>query len=395
MLSAYAPLLRVPGASQFVLGSALSRIGGAMFGVSVIVMVSTRQGSYAVAGGVSAVGVFVLAIASPLIGRLIDKHGQLRASLPFILVSCVGGLVTAGLSWAAAPVWTLFLAYGLSAVLPEVGPMSRARWAHIYRDDPAQLHTAMAFEQVLEELAFVLGPVLAVLVSTTLFPEAGLLLAELLFTLGAVLFLLERRAEPPVTPHHERPEGLAIQRRGMLIVTTALFLVGVIFGANEVLAVAVADEAGAKGFSSVILAAFAAGSAISGIWFGTRTAFASTITGRFVVLAALMCLLEAPALLTPNLGWLTVVMFIAGSATAPMLITSLTLTQRLVPPAMLTEGMALAVTGILIGISAGTSLAGWLVEILGAHPAYLLPVGAGGLAAAVAYAGRRRLWHVA
>lgn len=395
MLTAYAPLLQVPGAKRFVFGATLSRIGGAMFGVSVIVMVSTRQGSYALAGGVSAVGVLVLAIASPLIGRLIDKYGQLRASLPFILVSCLGGLATAALSWGGAAIWTLFVAYGLSACLPEVGPMSRTRWAHIYRDDPARLHTAMSFEQVLEELSFVIGPVLGVLVSTTLFPEAGLILAEICFTAGAVVFLLERTTEPPVTPHHERPGGLAIQRRGMVIVTTALFLVGVLFGANEVLAVAVADESGAKGASSLILAAFALGSAISGIWFGTRTRFRTTITQRFVALAGLMCLLEAPALATPNLGWLTLVMFVAGSATAPMLITSLTLTQRLVPPAMMTEGMAVAVTGILIGISAGTSVAGWLVEVLGAHPAYLLPVGAGAVAAAVAYVGRNRLWHAA
>jgi predicted MFS family arabinose efflux permease len=74
-----------------------------------------------------------------------------------------------------------------------------------------------------------------------------------------------------------------------------------------------------------------------------------------------------------------------------MLITSLTLTQRLVPPALMTEGMAVAVTGILVGISAGTSIAGTLVEAMGAHRAYLLPVGAGAIAAAVAYAGLRRI----
>ena len=390
MLSAYAPLLRVPGARQFILGATLSRIGGAMFGVSTIVMVSTRRDSYAIAGAVSAVGVLVLAIASPLIGRLVDKYGQRRASMPFILIAGLGGLATAALSWAGAPLWTLFAAYGFSAFLPEVGPMSRTRWAFIHADDPQQLHTAMSFEQVIEELAFVVGPVLAVLAATTLFPEAGLILAQLLFTLGAVIFLLERTTEPPITPHDQRPAGLAIQRSGMVIMAVVLFMVGVIFGSNEVLAVAVADEAGAKGASSWILAAFALGSAISGIWFGVRV-FTSTITRRFVVLAALMCLLEAPAVISPNLVFLTAVMFVAGSATAPMLITSLTLTQRLVPPALMTEGMAVAVTGILVGISAGTSVAGWLVEVLGAHSAYWLPVGAGAIAAAVAYAGLSRI----
>jgi MFS family permease len=241
-------------------------------------MVSTRRDSYALAGLVTAVGILVLAIASPLIGRLVDKYGQRRASLPFILISAVGGLISAALSWWHAPLWTLFLAYGFSAFLPEVGPMSRTRWAFIYAGRPDRLHAAMSFEQVIEELAFVIGPVVAVLASTTLFPEAGLILAQVLFTAGAVIFLMERTTEPPVTPHDERPAGLAIQRSGMVIVTVALFMVGVIFGANEVLAVAVADEAGSKGSSSIILAAFALGSAISGLWFGIRI-FKSTITG--------------------------------------------------------------------------------------------------------------------
>ena len=145
MLSAYAPLFRVPGALRFIAGTALSRTG--------------------VAGAVSAVGVAVLAIAGPVIGRLVDKHGQRRVALPFILVSSCAGALTAYFSWSDAPVWTLFVFYGLSAVLPEPGPMSRARWAHIFRDDPDQLHTAMSFEQVADEASFVLGPVLAVLVS--------------------------------------------------------------------------------------------------------------------------------------------------------------------------------------------------------------------------------------
>ena len=148
MLSAYAPLFRVPGATRFIAGTALSRTGGAMFGVAIIVMLSERRGSFGLAGAVSAVGLFVLAIAGPVIGRLVDKHGQRRVALPFVVFSTFCGVTVAVLSWRDAPAWTLFVFYGLSAVLPEPGPMSRARWAHIYRDEPEHLHTAMSFEQV-------------------------------------------------------------------------------------------------------------------------------------------------------------------------------------------------------------------------------------------------------
>ena len=86
MLSAYAPLFRVPGATRFIAGTALSRTGGAMFGVAIIVMLSERRGSFGLAGAVSAVGLFVLAVAGPVIGRLVDKHGQRRVALPFVRV---------------------------------------------------------------------------------------------------------------------------------------------------------------------------------------------------------------------------------------------------------------------------------------------------------------------
>lgn len=382
MLTAYRPLLSVPGAQRFIVGAALSRIGGAMFGVAVIVMVSTRRDSYALAGSVSAVGVVVMALASPVIGGLVDRWGQRRASLPFVISSTVICLLTALVSWLDAPAWTLFVGYGLAAILPEMGPMSRTRWAHIYEHDDGMLHTAMSFEQVMEESAFVVGPVLAVLASTTLFPEAGFILAAIIFLVGSVIFLAGRDTEPPVVPHEHRPPGLAVHNPGVLVIATAAVMVGVIFGANEVIAVAVAEEFGDKAFSSVILAAFAFASAVTGFWYGTRT-FTMSMPKRLLLCGLGMFVLELPALVAPNLWALAGIMFVAGSATAPTLITALTLLQKLVPKAQLTEGMAVGVTGILVGISLGTSVSGWAVEHLGAQEAYAVPVAAGALAVVV------------
>lgn len=390
MLAPYRPLFAVPGALPFIAGTALSRTGGAMFGVAVIVMVSERQGSYGLAGAVSAVGLAVLAVAGPVLGRLIDQYGQRRVARPFMVLSAVAGLGTALASGFGAPVWTLFVLYGVSAFLPEPGPMSRARWAHIFRDDPDRLHTAMSFEQVADEASFVIGPVIAVLVSTLWLPEAGLVLAEVLFTVGVLTFLAARATEPPVVARADRPSGLAIRRPGLLVVATALVMTGVIFGANEVVAVAFAEADGNASLSSLVLGGFAVGSTLSGLWFGART-FRSTLTKRLLVAAAAMLVLEVPALLVANTWQLTAVMVVAGSATAPMLITSLSLAQRLVPAALVTEGMAVAVTGILIGISAGSAVGGWAVEALGPQRAYAVPVLAGALALTIVAVRRRHL----
>jgi MFS family permease len=393
MLTAYRPVLTAPNVWPFVLGGVLARTGGAMFGVAVIVMLSQRRGSYTLAGAVSAVGILVLAIAGPFIGRLADKHGQRRAALPFVLLSVSGALVTVYLSATMAPIGAIFVAYALSAVTPELGPMSRARWAHIFRDRPDRLHTAMSFEQVLDEGAFVLGPVLAVLLATTWFPEAGLLGASILFGAGMVTFLFAQRTEPPVTDREHRPPGLAIRHAGLLPVAVVLVMTGVIFGANEVVAVAVADEAGRPRMSSMILASFALGSTITGIVFGAIT-FRISQTRRLLYAALGMFVLEAPALVVGelwNLWGLVLVMLVAGCATAPMLITAMSLSQHLVPRPLMTEGMAIAVTGILIGISLGAAVGGIAVDYLGAHAAYVVPVTAGLVAVLLAGARYRPL----
>ena len=107
------------------------------------------------------------------------------------------------------------------------------------------------------------------------------------------------------------------------------------------------------------------------------------MTRRLLLAATGMFVLEAPALLVGGLWPLVVVMFVAGWATAPMLITSLSLAQRLVPAALVTEGMAVAITGILIGISGGSAVGGWAIEAWGAQQAYAVPVLAGALALAI------------
>lgn len=393
MFSAYRPILTVPNVWPFILGGILARIGGAMFGVAIIVMLSQRRGSYTLAGAVSAVGIIVLAVAGPVIGRLADKHGQRRAALPFMLLSVAACMVTVWLSASMAPIWSIFLAYGIASITPELGPMSRARWISILKDEPDRLHSALSFEQVMEEISFVLGPVLAVLLATTWFPEAGILGGAVLFGGGMLIFLLAGAHEPPVTPHAQRPAGLAIRHPGLLPIAVVLVMTGIIFGANEVVAVAVADEVGMPRMSSVILAAFALGSAASAIVFGALR-FRVSQTRRLLLAALGMFVLEAPALIVGELWdlWgLTLVMLVAGAATAPMLITAMSLSQHLVPRPLLTEALAIAVTGILIGISMGAALGGIAVDHLGAHAAYLVPVSAGLLACVLAAARYRAL----
>ena len=128
MLGAYRPLFSAPGARRFVLGSALGRVAVAMFGVSTVVMVSRREGSFALAGAVSAVGLLVFAVSAPVIGGLVDRYGQRRIAVPLAVFSTAVLAVLVVCSATGAPAWTLFLTYAASGVVASLGTMSRARW---------------------------------------------------------------------------------------------------------------------------------------------------------------------------------------------------------------------------------------------------------------------------
>ena len=95
--------------------------------------------------------------------------------MPATAIAALGSLALLLCVHYGAPVWTLFAAYAATATTPNTGGMSRARWAHLHRGDPAALHTANSFEQAADELCFMLGPVLAASLCGALFPEAGTL----------------------------------------------------------------------------------------------------------------------------------------------------------------------------------------------------------------------------
>ena len=71
-----------------------------------------------------------------------------------------------------APAWCLFAAALPAGCMPSMGSLVRARWALIYRGSP-NLHTAYAFESVVDEIVFIIGPILSVGLCTAVFPEAG------------------------------------------------------------------------------------------------------------------------------------------------------------------------------------------------------------------------------
>ncbi|MFF7578430.1 MFS transporter [Streptomyces sp. NPDC008061] len=379
----YRRLLATPGARAFTTGNLIARLPMGMFSVSAVIMIAGSRGSYALAGAVTAAGLAATAVVAPWTARLVDRYGQARIAVPATAVATLGSLALLLCVHYDAPAWTLFAAYAATATTPNTGGMSRARWAHLHRGDPAALHTANSFEQAADELCFMLGPALAALLCAALFPEAGTLIGAILLMTGVLVFATQRATEPPVAPRTRA--GSPLRTRGMPALLATFLATGAVFGAMEVVTIAHAGGA--------ILALQAGGSCVAGLLYGSLRP-ATDIRRRLLwCLAGMTTLMSLPLLAasaSDSLLTLAGGLLLAGAATAPTMVTGMTLVQRLTPEGRLNEGMTLSVTALLGGIAAGSAVGGWMVEHTGAVTGYVVPVCAAGLALAVAAAGIRR-----
>ncbi|MEV4072924.1 MFS transporter [Nonomuraea fuscirosea] len=385
MVGPYRGLFDRPGVKAFVLAGLIGRMPMSMLGIGIILLISTLTGSYATAGAVAATTNVAFAVAAPLSGRLVDRFGQGRVIPPFAVVNAVALaalMVAAG--WGLSD-WT-FYASGLvvGATSLSIGSMVRARWSVIYGGS-GRLHTAFAFESVADEVVFVTGPALVTVLATSVNPYAGLIVALLCMLGGSLALATQHDTQPPVQGVRSSA-GSPILIPGIALLACVSLALGAIFGSVDLITVAFADEHGAKGAAGFLLAAFAGGSMVSGLWFGSRN-WRIPLRKRFVRALGLFVVGLVPIMFIGSPWIMAGALFLAGFAISPTLITVFSITERMVPQSLLTEGMAWISTAIGFGVALGSWAGGALTESYGASSAYVFSVCAAALAVAVGIGG--------
>lgn len=392
MLSPYRDVLTRPGALAFSASGVLARLPMSMVGIGIVLMVSALYGSYGLAGAVSAVYVVAQAVCSPQLSRLVDRHGQARVMSPAVAISAFGlaWLITAAL--VEAPAGFLFVGAVITgAAIGSFGSLVRARWTALLGEDPHRTHTAYSLESALDELVFVVGPVLATVLATGVQATAGLVVPLFAMIAGGYWFLSLRTTEPPSAPvGSPRPRGSVLARPGMAVLAIVFVAMGAIFGATDVSTVAFADESGSKGVAGVILAVFALGSLISGLLYGTRQ-WKRPLYLRFANGMVLLAVGVCAFFFVQSLVALAAVMFVVGFAIAPTLINGNGLVQELVPRERLTEGLTWVGTSLGVGVSVGSSIAGARIDAAGSHAGFLVVVVAAACAVVATLAALRTL----
>ncbi|WP_248961286.1 MFS transporter [Sphaerisporangium perillae] len=368
MVGPYRGLFSAPGTKGFVIAGFIGRMPMSMLGIGIVLLISALTGSYATAGAISATVAIAYAVAAPLSGRMVDRFGQARVLIPFVLLHGAALVALMLCTAAGAPMWTLFAcAVVVGAAATSLGSMVRARWSHILGRS-AGLHTAFSFESVADEVIFVAGPALVTGLTTLVNLYAGLILALVATVVGTVAFSLQRGTEPPVRTAIAQ-SGSPITIPGVALLSCVFLAMGAVFGSVDLITVAFAEDNGAKAASGLLLGSFAGGSMVSGLWYGLRQ-WRISLRHRFMRGLAVFATGLTPILLIGDTRIMAVALFFAGLAISPTIITGYALIERLVPGHLLTEGMSWISTAVGFGVAIGAWAGGRLTDSFGASNAY-------------------------
>jgi hypothetical protein len=139
-----------------------------------------------------------------------------------------------------------------------------------------------------------------------------------------------------------------------------------------------------------LLGLYGLGSAIAGVWYGSRR-WKSSHASRLTAALAVTVLGTAPLAFIPGIWPMAAAITAAGLGISATLASSYRVAQMAVPPGQRTEAMSWLTTAAATGTAVGAPLAGRLIDFRGAPAGYLFAFAAGLAAVAITLLRRSRL----
>jgi MFS family permease len=388
MAVGYLEILRARHAVRLLAGTLVGRLPNATAAIAIVLFVRAEGGSYALAGGLAAAYGVANAVGQPVLGRLVDLHGQPRVQLPAALLSALGMA-----AFAFAGTDPLPLAYAAVAAAglftPPLEGGLRALWPSVLRKED-QVHTAYAMDAVAQEILFTVGPLLVTLCVALWSAQAALLVLNVVGVLGALSVVVS----PPSRAWRSAPREAhwlgALRSPGLRALLGAFFFVGIALGSITVAAVPYADGNGGDAVYGWLMAGIGLGALIGGLCYGARR-WTGEPARRLQALVALLAVCYLPLMLMPGAVAMTLLTVLAGVFLAPAIACAFVLVDRHAPRGTVTEAFSWLVTTFTVGASVGTGLAGPVVEAGGALWGFVVPGAAGGVSLVVLLATGRVL----
>jgi predicted MFS family arabinose efflux permease len=384
-------VLRTRHTGYLLATSLLGRLPGAMAALAIVQLVRDTSGDFAFAGLITAVYVIAGAAGQPLLGRLIDRLGQ-------VAVLTVSGILSflafTGMALTLEPLPGLAVALAAAAGVftPPLEPALRALWPRLVAPGP-QLKAAFSLDAGAQEIIFILGPLLTVVGIAVFGPVGNLLFAGALGLVGAVAFVLNaapraasrsRQSGGPRHPGVRSPILIPAVAR----VAVFTFGIGVPVGALTIVATASEAARSSEGLAGWMLAVNALGALVGATVVGIRP-LGSTPARLLTLCGVLLAVGYLPLAATALPTWAYVIVAgISGLMLPPTLGQVFERISELSPAAALTEANGWVVSAMTLGVGAGTLVAGVVVGAAGTSVVTWIVLGSSTLTALVSLIAR-------
>ncbi|NEG96768.1 MFS transporter [Bifidobacterium sp. SMB2] len=406
--SPYRTIFRTPGAKAFSAAAAVARLPISMMGLGIVLALNHIYDNWTTAGVMSAVYVLSAAVVTPFYARLFDRFGQRRVGRVALVLQVIAMLSFALGALLRIPIPALFVLAVLMGITQfAFGALVRTRWAWALRGekDDTLLNAAYAFESAIDETVFVLGPILAAFLATSVHPVSQLVMPALCALAGGMVFFSLKSTQPPVVATIadiasdgsgsvvggdgnvlEGADTRKIRARGhvrsalvypgiaLLVVVFVAFNMS--FSAFDVSVTAITKSMGIEKIVGLQLALFAVGSLVGALVFGSLKLRGSHWSHMVVLLAVLSIWYVGFRMSADNLVVLGVLEVFAGLFVAPTFATGNLIVKDIVPDESLTEGLSWLATGNSVGVSLGSSVAGVVLDAYGTHAGMWIPFAA-------------------
>ncbi len=361
-LSRYTKLLERRELRALILASILGRLPIGILGLAILLLAQSATGSFAQGGIASASYVLGLAAVAPLLGRAIDRYGP-RPTLFACALAFPSALVGVVAAYSMqAPLWiALTCAAASGASFPPITACMRTYFKQQLSED-VQLTTAYSLESVLIELIFITGPMLVGLFVAIASPALAVLFAAGCGFLGPLLFLRSRALlQWKIEPRFGASLFGPLTEPAFSRLLVVILCYASAFGLIEIATTAHAAEAGSAAYAGVLLAIMSVGSAVGGLFYGSRT-WRMPLSRQFPLTLGLMGVGVAPlAMGLPE--WLfALYCVVAGVVMAPALIMQTMLVAKTSHPEHSAEAFTWSTTCLLAGVGIGLTLGGQLLE---------------------------------
>jgi predicted MFS family arabinose efflux permease len=388
MAVGYLEILRARHAVRLLTGTLVGRLPNATAAIAIVLFVRAEGGTYSLAGGLAAAYGVANAVGQPVLGRLVDVHGQPRVQLPAALLSALSMAAFAFTGTDPLPLaYAAVAAAGLFTPPLEGG--LRALWPSVLRKED-QVHTAYAMDAVAQEIMFTVGPLLVTLCVSLWSAQAALLVLNVVGVLGALTVVVSQPSRAWRSAPREAHWLGALRSPGLLALLGAFLFVGIALGSITVASVPYADDNGGDAVYGWLMAALGLGALIGGVFYGARQ-WTGEPARRLQALVALLAICYLPLMLMPGAVGMTLLTVLAGVFLAPAIACAFVLVDRHAPRGTVTEAFSWLVTTFTVGASVGTGLAGPVVEAGGALWGFAVPGVAGGVSLLVLLATGRVL----